>query len=77
MTLSVGNKRLIVTGASGLLGAAVAAQAVSDGWDVVGVRRSVRPSHRDVRWRWLDADLTSRASIAGDPCEARWTSRAS
>ncbi|MCA9177771.1 MAG: sugar nucleotide-binding protein, partial [Planctomycetales bacterium] len=40
-------------------------------------RRSVRPSHRDVRWRWLDADLTSRASIAGDPCEARWTSRAS
>lgn len=49
--------RMVVTGASGALGWRVC-QAACQHWQVLGVRRTVRPQHDRAAWNWLTADLT-------------------
>jgi dTDP-4-dehydrorhamnose reductase len=53
-------RRLLVTGASGLLGRHVAAQALTAGWEVIGTYRT-SPLPLPVAWQHLD--ITNRAAV--------------
>ncbi|MVY95293.1 SDR family NAD(P)-dependent oxidoreductase, partial [Enterobacteriaceae bacterium 8376wD7] len=55
-------KRAIVTGASSGIGAAVVRQLLEDGWQVVGMSRSLPPFSQP-NFRHLEVDVSQRSAL--------------
>jgi uncharacterized protein (TIGR01777 family) len=76
-----GRTRVAITGASGFLGSALAAQLVRDGVEVVRVRRAAHVAPPDIAWNpatgMLPPDglegLDAIVNLAGEPIAQRWT----
>ncbi|HTK31186.1 MAG TPA: TIGR01777 family oxidoreductase [Candidatus Saccharimonadaceae bacterium] len=81
MTTSVpAARRVLVTGASGLIGSALVPALGRAGWDVWRVVRRAPASERDVAWNPTTATLAplpqplaAVVNLAGEPIATRWT----
>lgn len=73
--------RIAITGASGFLGSALAANLARDGFEVIRVRRTSRVAAPDIAWDPESGTLAAEAlegvhaivNLAGEPIARRWT----
>lgn len=70
-------KRAMVTGASSGIGAAVVRQLLADGWQVIGMSRSLPPFSQP-NFRHLMVDVSQRSapssslSVSTNPARVKW-----
>jgi uncharacterized protein (TIGR01777 family) len=77
------SRRIVISGASGFLGSALARRLKSEGTTIQRLRRGTRAAEPDIAWRpeagQIDAALLEGAdeviNLAGAPIAQRWTER--
>jgi hypothetical protein len=77
------SRRIVISGASGFLGSALARRLTSEGTTIQRLRRGTRAAAPDIAWRpeigQIDATLLDGAdeviNLAGSPIVKRWTDR--
>ncbi|MEM7331432.1 MAG: NAD-dependent epimerase/dehydratase family protein [Chloroflexota bacterium] len=58
-------KKIIITGATGFVGGALAKHFAGAGWDVTGVKRPSSTQPADLEISWVDGDVTEASRLSG------------